>query len=681
MVLYLSPLLVEDIPSFTNGEQRMSDKKSGTYKFLKAKTLKSSGGNMKRTTVKVFTLLILIFALAVWAEAHNQFETEQVKNLQTKIEAYQKIKSLPIELTPEEMTRLNEIGITHQKTAPPTGPARNPAEWEPMTGAIIRWPLGIPVSLIAEMSEDIEVHTIVANSSEQASATATYQSGGVNMDNVKFIIAPTNTIWTRDYGPWFIFDGAGNQGIVDHIYNRPRPQDDQIPVVIGNKWGIPVYGMDLTHTGGNHMSDGLGVSISTRLVYNENPDKTEAEVDSIMEVYLGNDYTVLDYIESGGIHHIDCWAKFLDPTTILVKDVSPGHPSYDLLNARADFLATQISAWGRPYTIVRVYCPYGTAYTNSIILNNKVFVPIFNDPWDTVATRVYQEAMPGYEVLGFYGSWYDNDAIHCRIMGVTDRYMLFLEHIPLFDTEVYAQDYLVWVNIQDHSGMGLISDSLLVYYSINSSPFDTVHLQSTFNPDSFYAYIPAQPPGTQISYYIKAADNSGRVVTHPPMGALSAHVFHITGENVPPQIVSPDSFVCATYESLSYYPEIYDPDDSVHQITYLDIPYWCVVQNDTLWGEVPDTALVDSFTVIVADLFHADTQTVVVYTYICGDANRDQQIDIGDVVYLINYLYKDGSEPLPTEAGDCNRDGIVDLGDVVYLINYLYKGGPPPCEI
>lgn len=635
---------------------------------------------MKRITVKVLIFLGLVLALAVWVKAHNLSPEGQKVDLQTKIEAYLKIKSLPIELTPEEMTRLDEIGITHQKTAPPTGPARNPAEWETMTGAIIRWPLGIPVSLIAEMSEDIEVYTIVANSSQQASAISTYQSGGVNMANAFFIIAPTNSIWTRDYGPWFIFDGAGDYGIVDHIYNRPRPLDDQIPWIIGGEWGVPVYGMDLTHTGGNHMSDGLGLSMSTRLVYYENPDKTESEVDSIMRDYLGNDYTVLDYIESGGIHHIDCWAKFLDPTTILIKEVSSGHPSYELLNQRADSLANQISAWGRPYTIVRVYCPYGTAYTNSIILNNKVFVPIFNDPWDTVAIRVYQEAMPGYEVLGFYGSWYDNDAIHCRIMGVTDRYMLFVDHIPLFDTEVYDQDYLVSVKIEDHSGAGLIPESLLIYYKIDSSPFDTVHLQSTSKADSFYAYIPAQPPGTEISYYVKAADNSKRVVTHPPIGAPDAHVFHIAG-NAPPQIVSADSIVCATYETLSYYPEIYDPDDSIHQITYLDIPSWCVVQNDTLWGEVPDTALVDSFTVTVEDPFHADTQTVIVYTYICGDANRDQLIDLGDVLYLVSYLYKEGPVPLPTEAGDCNRDENVDLGDVLYLISYLYKGGPPPCEM
>ncbi len=66
--------------------------------------------------------------------------------------------------------------------------------------------------------------------------------------------------------------------------------------------------------------------------------------------------------------------------------------------------------------------------------------------------------------------------------------------------------------------------------------------------------------------------------------------------------------------------------------------------------------------------------------FIYGDCNGDGTVDIGDVVYLINYLYKNGSAPDPVEAGDVNSDQTVDLGDVVHLINYLFKGGPPPGE-
>lgn len=61
-----------------------------------------------------------------------------------------------------------------------------------------------------------------------------------------------------------------------------------------------------------------------------------------------------------------------------------------------------------------------------------------------------------------------------------------------------------------------------------------------------------------------------------------------------------------------------------------------------------------------------------------GDANADGVIDLGDVVYILNYLFKGGPAPDPLAAGDANCDGLVDLGDVVYLLNYLFKAGPPP---
>ncbi|UCB53299.1 MAG: VCBS repeat-containing protein [Candidatus Zixiibacteriota bacterium] len=63
-----------------------------------------------------------------------------------------------------------------------------------------------------------------------------------------------------------------------------------------------------------------------------------------------------------------------------------------------------------------------------------------------------------------------------------------------------------------------------------------------------------------------------------------------------------------------------------------------------------------------------------------GDANGDGEINVGDVVYIINFLYRGEDPPIPMETADANCDGIVDIGDVVYLLNYLYRGGPAPCE-
>ncbi|MGB7061457.1 MAG: dockerin type I repeat-containing protein [Candidatus Zixiibacteriota bacterium] len=64
---------------------------------------------------------------------------------------------------------------------------------------------------------------------------------------------------------------------------------------------------------------------------------------------------------------------------------------------------------------------------------------------------------------------------------------------------------------------------------------------------------------------------------------------------------------------------------------------------------------------------------------LCGDCNGDFVVNIGDVVTLVSYLFKDSIPPkCPTNRGDCNSDKIINVGDVVYLIGYLYRGGPTP---
>ena len=609
-------------------------------------------------------LVILLVVLPVDVHLYAQQVKEQ--------------ESLPIGFTEEELTRLDEIGINHKRSDPPTGNIRNCAEWEPSEGVIIKYPLGISVSLVAEMSEDVVVWSIVSSTYYRDQAINYYSSNGVNMDNTDFIIAPTNTWWTRDYGPWFIFNDE-TMGIVDHIYNRPRPDDDVIPQVIGAQWGMTVYGMDLKHTGGNHMSDGLGMSISTQLVYNENPSLSHDEVDSIMLAYLGNDYTVLGYTESGGIHHIDCWAKFLSPTTIMVKDVPSWHSSYALLNARADFLSQQISPWGEPYTVVRVYCPNDEPYTNSLILNDKVLVPMDGTSWDDDAITTYEEAMPGYEVIGFSGSWYSNDALHCRTMGVPDRDMLFINHVPLHDTNDDQNDRLVSVHIETCSGTALIMDSLKIYYSVDGKPYTYAPLYSTATPDSFYGHIPAQSDGSDVSYFIKAADLSGRVETHPYIGESGAHEYTVLDENSPPVITSPDTLFSRTSDDFAFYPEFTDPDDTAHQITYSLYPGWLSVSGDSLVGvtpEIPETAM---FRVVVSDGSLSDSADVDLFVYLCGDANGSDDIDIDDAVYLAIYIFSGGDEPYPSEAGDADCSGVADVDDVVYLIAYIFSGGPAPC--
>lgn len=62
----------------------------------------------------------------------------------------------------------------------------------------------------------------------------------------------------------------------------------------------------------------------------------------------------------------------------------------------------------------------------------------------------------------------------------------------------------------------------------------------------------------------------------------------------------------------------------------------------------------------------------------CGDASGDSQLNIGDPVFLVNYIFKGGPAPDPLCWADADSEGSINIADAVYLINFIFKGGPPP---
>jgi len=443
--------------------------------------------------------------------------------------------SLPIWLTQEELQRLDEIGKDFQGTSPPLEPVRMPAEFEPMQGVLIRYPFGISYQIIAEMSEDVEVVTIVASESEMNYVYSQYISNGVNMDNCEFLFAPSNSYWTRDYGPWFIFDGDDEQGIVDHIYNRPRPDDDVIPSAFGNWQGIPVYGLSLEHAGGNYMTDGQGIAVSTELVWDENPGYSHSEIDEMLEEYCGiQTYHVVPDALGASIRHIDCWAKYLSPDTIMIVKSSTSHSHYEDFEEAAEYFENQTSCYGTPYNIVRVYTHMSEPYINCLILNNKVLVPTSGSQWDDDAISSYETAMPGYEVLGFSGSWLSTDALHCRAKGIVDRYMLYIEHTPLSGNQSTPDGYEIQAMIYPHSYEDVTTAETIVRFDAGS--WESYDMEFLGNYQYRYI-IPQQQSGTVVDYYIHVEDDSGRSETHPYIGAPGAHSFVCEVDNDPPQIL------------------------------------------------------------------------------------------------------------------------------------------------
>ena len=470
---------------------------------------------------KINTLILLLSLVFASLDVYSQDD----------VPLWRKMKYLS-----EEEMYMSVTNRGFVETAPPSGEVRFPGEYEPMQAVMIVYPLGIPLELVREMAEDCKVITVV-RSSNQHYAEIDFESVGVNMDNVEFLNANTDSYWIRDFGPWYIFDGK-EPAIVDNKYNRPRPNDDVLPAEFAEYWDIPMYGMNVVHTGGNMMQDGFGVGVSDDIVVKESVAQgiTEEQVYERMKSYLGIDpYHVTIDPQGDYIAHVDCWGKFLAPDKIMLARVPESNPRYEYYEEVADYFATTNCVWGYPYRIYRVDIPGNgviSPYTNSLILNNKVLVPMGTySTFNEKALALYREAMPGYEVIGienksYYNGWLNTDALHCRTRGVMDFDMLYIDHREVLFGEQEWQDSLAVVSkVIAYSGADLKQDSLLVYYSIDGGEYQTANMKPTANADEYVAYIKGYKENSSVKYYVFAADESGRRRQQPIFGNKDPHRF------------------------------------------------------------------------------------------------------------------------------------------------------------
>ncbi|MCC6964050.1 MAG: hypothetical protein IT585_12415 [candidate division Zixibacteria bacterium] len=66
-------------------------------------------------------------------------------------------------------------------------------------------------------------------------------------------------------------------------------------------------------------------------------------------------------------------------------------------------------------------------------------------------------------------------------------------------------------------------------------------------------------------------------------------------------------------------------------------------------------------------------------SFLCGDADNNGSISVSDPVYLLNYIFSGGPEPVTMAQGDADDCGSINVTDVHYLVRYIFSTGLPPC--
>jgi len=71
---------------------------------------------------------------------------------------------------------------------------------------------------------------------------------------------------------------------------------------------------------------------------------------------------------------------------------------------------------------------------------------------------------------------------------------------------------------------------------------------------------------------------------------------------------------------------------------------------------------------------------VTLHGHVSGDVNLDQKVNIGDAVFIVTYVFRDGDAPRVPATGDANADGNLNIGDAVYIVNFVFRGGAAPAH-
>jgi len=356
------------------------------------------------------------------------------------LSAYLCSQNLPRNLTVEEQSRLHEIGTSRTITDPPDSIVYTPAEFDSVAGIIFAWEAysTLLTELIKEVAEEDTAWVVVDNTSEENSVSNTLSNAEVNMDRVVFQVIPTNSVWIRDYGPWWIIEPENSRAIIDLVYNRPRPLDDAYPESAAEYYGINYYGLGLIEAGGNMLLDGQGSVIVSNVIFDGSqgfdPNLTQDQLEQYFLDYFGvHKVIVTPHLINDGTGHIDMFVKLINDTTVIVgeyENQSAGFSgNYDICNQVANQLANETNGAGRPFNIVRMPMPpynNGITYTyiNSLIVNKKVLVPIYGFSTefanDDSVLALYETIMPGVEAVGFDCNQIipANGAIHCIAMKV-----------------------------------------------------------------------------------------------------------------------------------------------------------------------------------------------------------------------------------------------------------------------
>jgi agmatine/peptidylarginine deiminase len=261
---------------------------------------------------------------------------------------------------------------------------------------------------------------------------------GLAPDAVEYVESSMMTMWVRDWGPIGVERPGGGLQLVDPHYegNARNPGDDRAGADIAVDLGLPVRTLPLTLEGGDVLSNGRGLGLTSRRLVQRNVRERGYDARDVAELlrsHLGfEDWFPLPSLVGEPTGHVDMFVTFVDPLTVVVGRYDPlvDPTNAALLDTVAAALNGFVTRAGT-LRVERVTMParpdaIWRSYTNVVYANDAVLVPQYpdHDPeLDAAARRLYRRLLPGRKIVGIDSSELirRNGALHCVTLNVKGR--------------------------------------------------------------------------------------------------------------------------------------------------------------------------------------------------------------------------------------------------------------------
>ena len=307
---------------------------------------------------------------------------------------------------------------------------RMPAEWEPHEATWIAWPHNrddwpgrfapIPwvyAEIVRKLAQVERVRILIQDRAAEEAARRVLRKSGANLDAIEFFYAPTDRGWTRDYGPLFVRNRAGEVALTNWRFNAWAKYDDwrndaAIPGTLTRALKLRAWEPGLVLEGGSIDVNGKGLLLTTEEcllspVQARNPQLNRRQIEQALCDYLGARRIV--WLRSGiagdDTHgHVDDLARFVNADTVVIaSEPERTDANYEPLRENLALLRKL------PLRVVKLPMPaplifegrrLPASYANFYIANGLVLVPTFNDPHDRIALNTLARLFPGRVVTG-----------------------------------------------------------------------------------------------------------------------------------------------------------------------------------------------------------------------------------------------------------------------------------------